>query len=246
MTTPSAVGLADERRHAAESLAADVRRVFGLRLHSVVAYGIDEGGPLHTMVLVERITFEDLAACARMVSAWRRREMAVPLLLERNELTRSLDAFALEYTTIAAAHVVIEGPDPFAGIEIADVDLRRACERQAKSHLIHLREGFLETGGDGQAVAALIGASVPGFEALLVNIARLEGQGRSTSSDAGRGGGEDLAARAAQVIGLPPALLEDVRASRTSGTIVDPTALLSRYLAAAERTWQFVDGWRAD
>jgi hypothetical protein len=58
-------------------------------------------------------------------------------------------------------------------------------------------------------------------------------------------GAEDPATRAADAIGLPPGLLNDVRAVRAAGTIVDPTALLSRYIAATERTWQFVDGWRS-
>jgi hypothetical protein len=255
---PSAAALTAEQRRAAESLASDLRVVFGTRLHSVVAYGLEEstraGGPVHTMALVERITFEDLIACAPLAATWGRRGLSVPLLLGRDELARSLDAFALEYGAIAASHVLIEGHDPFAGMSIAVADLRRACERQAKGHLIHLREGFLESGADPKAVAALIAASAPAFEAVLVNIARLTADVGLTADTetadlmAARSavaGAEDPATRAADAIGLPPALLNDVRAVRAAGTIVDPTALLSRYIAATERTWQFVDGWRS-
>ena len=72
----------------------------------------------------------------------------MPLLLSRQEFARSLDVFPVEYGEIVANHVTIVGDDPFAGATIAEADLRRSCELQAKSHLIHLREGFLEAGGD--------------------------------------------------------------------------------------------------
>ncbi len=37
--------------------------------------------------------------------------------------------------------------DPFDGLAVDPADLRRACEVQARSHLLHLREGFIETEG---------------------------------------------------------------------------------------------------
>ncbi|HXW07177.1 MAG TPA: hypothetical protein VD833_18220 [Vicinamibacterales bacterium] len=236
---PALSAISDEEQRAAAALVGDLRRVFGVRLQSVVAYGLDSrtpDGPLHTMALVDRLTFEDLAACAPLVRAWASRQLAVPLLLGRDEFLRSLDTFALEYNTIVADHVVLDGADPFAGVRIAESDLRRACERQAKSHLIHLREGFLESGGDARAVSGLLAESLPAFEALLVNIARLEGSG---------GSGAQANAEAARAIGLPAALLDDLLAARAGGTIVEPSALLARYVSAAERTWRYVDAWHA-
>lgn len=246
MSSSSALTIPGDQRQAAESLAADLRRVFGTRLQSVVAYGVDDGGqagePLHTMALVDRVTFDDLAACVPLSQTWQRRGLGVPLILSRDEFTRSLDAFALEYGAIVARHVVIEGRDPFEHLALNDDDVRRACERQAKSHVIHLREGFLERGRDARAVAAMIAGSVQAFELLLVNIAKMEAGIRLLPGTAGQ---EDLAARAAEAIGLSPVLLDDLRASRSGGAIVDPTALLARYIAGAERAWQYVDGWRA-
>jgi hypothetical protein len=238
MAVPSAPAIPGDLRQAAEVLAADLRRIFGARLQSLVAYGVD--GAVHTrdalptMARVDRVTFDDLAACAPLADGWRRRGLGVPLLLSRNEFTRSLDAFALEYGAIVARHVVIAGADPFVDLRLADEDVRRACERQAKSHLIHLREGFLECGRDARAIASMIARSVQGFELLLVNIAKLDGIS-----------GDDLAARGADAVGLPHGLLDDLRASRSAGTIVEPTALLARYVSAAERAWEHVDGWRA-
>jgi hypothetical protein len=114
-------------------------------------------------------------------------------------------------------------------------DVRRACELAAKSHLIHLREGFLETGGDATAVSDLIAASAPAFRALLDNIARLADDER-----------DDVAETAERQIGIPATIVREVfsAGSGTRSPIAEPTALLAQYIAAAERVWEYVDTWR--
>ena len=90
------------------------------------------------------------------MAAWHDAGLATPLLLAAHEFGRSLDAFPLEFGAILADHVVVAGSDPFDGLRVDAADLRRACEVQARSHLLHLREGYLETRGRGDALADLI------------------------------------------------------------------------------------------
>ena len=40
---------------------------------------------------------------------------------------------------------------------------------------MHLREGYIETGGEHRAVAKLVAAAIPPFRALVKNVARLDG-----------------------------------------------------------------------
>ena len=156
-------------RAAAETLVSDLRHVFAGRLRSVVAYGphiegVDEA-PLTCLALVESLSVSDLEACARVEPEWERRRLATPLMVPEDEFRRSLDAFPLEYGEIVRAHERVFGPDPFDGVEIRREDLRRACETQVKSHLVHLREGFIESGNRPQRVAATghrLGACVCG------------------------------------------------------------------------------------
>jgi hypothetical protein len=228
--------LSADARMALDTLAADLRRIFGLRLHSLVAYGASAAnGGTHSLALVERLTFEDLAACVPLAAAWRRRGLAVPLVLELEEFRRTLDVFPLEYGEIVANHVVIAGDNPLEGAEVRAEDIRRACEQVAKSQLIHLREGYLETAGEPRALAQLIAASAAPFHALLDNIARLAGET-----------GEDVAGTAERHIGIPGALVREVLSAGagTQGTIADPTALLKRYIEALDQVWEYVDTWR--
>jgi hypothetical protein len=231
--------LSPEERAALDGLAADLGRVFGSRLHSIVSYGLKApvAPPrmLHALALVERLTFDDLAACVPLATGWRRRSLAVPLILEREEFLRTLDVFPLEYGDIIANHVVIAGIDSFHAARVSPADVRRACEFAAKSHLIHLREGFLETGGTSTAVARLIAASAPAFRTLLANIARL-----ADDDD------DDVAATAERQIGISASVVREVltTGAGTGSSITEPTALLSRYIAAVEQVWEYVDTWR--
>lgn len=234
------VTLSASARAALDALATDLRRIFGNRLLSVSAYGLDAppDADIRSLVLVDRLSFDDLTACVPRARDWDARGLAVPLILERDEFVRTLDVFPLEYGEIIEHHAAVYGEDPFAGLVVADADRRRACEQQAKSHLIHLREGFLEARGEPGAVGALIAASAEGYRRLLVTLIALVGPPG--------GSAHDLAADAERHLGVPADLTHDIlAAARTApSTIADPTALMARYVAAVERIWEFVDAWK--
>lgn len=230
-------------RPAAAALVADLRHIFADRLRSIVAYGPRIEGaddtPLTCLALVESCAISDLEACAGLAHHWDRHELAVPLILPEHEFRRSFDAFPLEYGEILRAHEVVFGTNPFEGASISPEDLRRACEAQIKSHLVHLREGFIQSAGRPQAVADLVTASAPAFAALLRNVARLGGAATSTRTAATHEG-----ARAA---GLPAGVVADILALERPTTIptADAARLFPAYLAAVEQLARVVDTWRA-
>jgi hypothetical protein len=227
---------------AAESLAADLRGVFADRLRSVVAYGPhlegDANAPLTCMVLVTSLTTEDLQGCAALAARWERSRVATPLILPESEFRRSLDAFPLEYGEIIRAHQRVFGDSPFLDVVIAPDDLRRACETQVKSHLVHLREAFIESGGKPSAVASVVKASAPAFTALLRNVARLTGVLTSDRVEATRLG--------AQAVHMSEQLVADLLSLEHSSGMdaVDSARLFPEYLAASEQLADAIDTWR--
>lgn len=225
---------------AVESLARDLDEVFGARLRALVAYPGSHGdGSVHSCAIVDNLGFEDLARCLPFTDRWHQRRIAVPLMLAAAELERTVDIFPLEYATIIADHVVVRGANPFAGVTIPVEDVRRATEAQAKGHLIHLREAYLETRGETTRIARVIAASAPPLRALLTNIARLTGADHGTLSD------ESLTTLSAGTLGIPAGLIREVLASSAAGpsSVTDPSHLLSRYIDATQKIWEFVDGW---
>jgi hypothetical protein len=227
---------------AAESLAKDLLAVFGERLHSVAAYGPhvegDTNAPLTCLALISELTIDDLNACARRSSHWERANIATPLILPESDFRRSLDAFPLEYGEIIRSHQRVYGSDPFLDVVIAPDDLRRACETQIKSHLVHLREAYIESGASPGAVANLVAASAPAFTALLRNVARLNGVLTSDRAEATRLG--------AQSVRIPAQLVSDLLALEQSSTMagVDAARVFPDYLAAVEHLAHAIDTWR--
>jgi hypothetical protein len=245
---------------AVQTLERELRVVFGSRLQSLVIYGQrahprrhaqgepqnGQGAhaghghadpPTHTLAVVDSMTPDDLRACAGRVEAWHDAGLATPLLFAAREFERSLDAFPLEFGAILSDHTVVAGANPFVSLAVDPADVRRACEVQARSHLLHLREGFLETRGRADALAVLIVQSAAAFAALLTSIARLEGHT-----------GDDVASAARhmeRLLGMPASAVTEVTTLVGVQEIPseDAERLIGPYLDAVDRIVQHVDGW---
>jgi hypothetical protein len=234
---------------AVQTLERDLREIFGARLQSLSIYGTRQAAhqhaphdahghsepPTETLVVVESMTPDDLRASARRIEAWHEAGLATPLLIAAREFERSLDAFPLEFGAILADHVVVSGSSPFGSLTVDPADIRRACEVQARSHLLHLREGFLETRGRADALSVLIVRSAAAFAALVTSLARLEGH----TGDAA------AAARHVERILKAPGAVTDVTTLAGVREISSAEAerLFPPYLDAVERLVAYVDGW---
>jgi len=235
------------QQRAIDQLAKDLDGVFGSRLESLVVYPGNQGdGSVHSCVLVHDLGFRDLTACLPFTESWHHRGTAVPLMLSSDELARTVDVFPLEYATIIGDYTVVRGADPFKGMSIPVAEVRRAVEGVAKSHLIHLREGFLESHGETTRIARLIAASAAPLRALLVHVARLPDDG-GVSLDPHLPSDDYLATMAESRMGVPGALIRTVLASSAGGhsTVTDPSHLLGSYIDASHKIWQYVDGWKS-
>ena len=242
MTIPDAV----------RALERDLRGIFGSRLQSLVIYG--QGGSAHdahgdhgphghaaaparTLAVVASMTLDDLRASARQVERWHDAGLATPLVIGAREFEQSLDAFPLEFGAILADHLVVSGDNPFAALTVDPADVRRACEVQARSHLLHLREGFLETRGRGDALSVLILQSAPAFAALVTSLARLDGHATEDVHAAAR--------HVERIVSLPDGpILEVVKLAKAHDlSSADAERLFAPYFDAVEKLVRCVDGW---
>jgi hypothetical protein len=208
---------------AVKMLERDLRGVFGGRLQSLATYGGAHTHVTHALAIVATLTPDDLRACAAHAAAWHDAKLATPLLLAAHEFESALDAFPLEFGAILADHAVVAGKSPFDGLTVDPADVRRAIEVQARGHLLHLREGFVETRGRSDALSLLVLDSAPAFAALLRSVARLDGRfdaGSAAKEVAALAGAHDLSSADAERL-FPP------------------------YLDAAERLVKHIDTWRS-
>ena len=157
-----------------ETRAQQLKEIFGDRLRMLATFGNGN----HLCAIVQTLTMADLDRCAASSTRWNTGEQGPPLLIPVEELGRALDAFPLELNEIIASRQVIHGDDLLANVNIATEDLRRACEFQARGHLLHLREGYIQASGDRKLIGNLVSASAEPFRSLLSNVARLDGWSR--------------------------------------------------------------------
>ena len=210
---------------AVHALDRGLRAIFGRRMQSFVVHGASErrDTPVATLAVVETLTAADLRQCAASAAGWHAQGLATPLIVATDEFARSLDAFPFEFGAILADHELVSGSDPFSGLVVDPADLRRACEVQARSHLLHLREAYIETRGQSDLVAALVARSAPPLAALLTNVALLHPVPTAAS------------------------VLTRVSELSPAGTISADEAdrLFPDYLLAVEQLVQALDHWRA-
>ena len=219
----------------ASIVLADLQDIFGARLHAFVTYA-PSVTPRPSLALVQSLALADLTSCAARVKRWRQAGAATPVVLTRQEFARSLDVFPVEFGEIIASHETHFGDDPFAGLVVATGDLRRACEGQVRSLLLHVREDYMEAAGAPRDVVRVVVESAAGFRALLSLLSRLDGQ---------RLEGQALARWAAERLQLEAAVVSDVLhiAHDVDGSGVDASRLFPAYLAAIEQLARHIDEW---
>jgi hypothetical protein len=223
---------------AVHALGRDLQAIFGDRLRSFVVYdAVTDDDRTSTLAVVDGLSADDLYACVGRVAEWDDAGLDTPLFVAAHEFGRSLDAFPFEFGAILADHVLITGSDPFAGLQVDRAHLRHACEVQARSQLLHLREGFLETRGRGDLLADLLLRSAAPLTALLKSVARLEG---ATAQDS-------AATLMERKLGVPEGSLARIVALTRRAELPSDEArrLFPGYLDAVQKLTAYIDAWGA-
>ncbi|MGH7680901.1 MAG: hypothetical protein ACRENN_02835 [Candidatus Eiseniibacteriota bacterium] len=135
---------------AARRAVSAAAAALGERLVGATLYGSAAGGeflPAHSDVnvafLLSRMGAEELETLRPVHRRWQRDRVTRPLLLTRDGLSHSLDAFPLEYLLIRERHVTLHGVDGFAGLEIERGALRNAVERVLRGQELGLAWTYL-------------------------------------------------------------------------------------------------------
>lgn len=146
-----------------ETLAEKLHEVLGERLRSVILYGSAAAGDhagkesdYNILVVTTRLGVPELTGLGRLAAQWRRAGNPPPLFFTLDRLRKSADVFPIELMDIRDSHRVLHGEDVVEAIEVYPENLRLILERELKSVLIQLGEGFLLTEGKPKPVRQLM------------------------------------------------------------------------------------------
>jgi hypothetical protein len=90
----------------------------------------------------------------------------------------SLDVFPIEFLDLKLIHETVFGEDILKDIEIKNSDLRQQCEREIKTRLIGLRQGYVSSMGDKHILTERFVSSITGYMPLFRGIIHLVGKER--------------------------------------------------------------------
>jgi len=166
-----------------DELVGQLKDAFGITLQSVVLYGsavagehIEKKSDYNTLVVLESVPLDRLAAVGAVLKAWGESGNPPPMMFTDAEWRSSADVFPMEYADILERHKVLYGADPCDGITVAPSDLRLQVEQQALGKLLYLRRGAMAAGVDEKAQLSLLEASLSALMVVFRGVVRLQGE----------------------------------------------------------------------
>lgn len=151
-------------------LTEDYKKVFGTNLVSLILYGSAAGGSyikgksdINLLVVLTPEAVDRLEDSLTMVKQWRKRNVAVPWVMTKPFIEKSLDCYPIEFLNMKNSHTLIYGEDVLTPLNFKPEDLRLQIERELKGKLVLLRQSFLKTEGSIRQLKQLISRSVSAF-----------------------------------------------------------------------------------
>lgn len=157
-----------------QEITEDYQNAFGDSLVSIILYGsgatgeyVPDKSDLNFLVVLSEEGMETLERSFKVVSKWRKRKVAIPLVLTRHYIASSLDSFPVEFLNMKMNYALVFGEDVLDGLSFEKEHLRIQCERELKAKLLQLRQGYLDASQKVGNMKVLIVRSIPAFIAIF-------------------------------------------------------------------------------
>ena len=173
-------GLPNDTQKLLQTYVKEVKGRFGEQLEGVLLYGSAVRGEflpgrsnLNVLLLVSSYQSAVLKQYSALHRQWSKERIVVPLFLTEEELRISAQVFPLEFLEIQEQHRVLDGRDPFIGFHVKTDRLREAVVHGLMSHLLRLRQRYVEGNGGDEATTLLLPLSITSLIPLLRGVQRL-------------------------------------------------------------------------
>ena len=153
------------------------------KVHSVYVTGSavtpdfrESTSDVNSLIVLNDLHFEFFKFLAPLGKKFKSKGVAAPLVMTPSYIQDSLDVFPMEFLELRLIHKTALGPDIVQNLEIDPVLLRLQCEREIKTRLIGLWNGYISSTGETDMIAQLLYRSIKGCMPLFRSIVFLLGK----------------------------------------------------------------------
>lgn len=193
---------------------------------------------INSVVVLHDMDLKFIEFLAPLGRKYGRKRIAAPLVMTPGYIRDSIDAFPVEFHDFKLIHKTVYGDDILAALQIHKQPLRLQCEREIKTRLIGLRQGYISSlGRKGDLIPALI-ASFTGSMALFRAIISLLGKEPPVPR-------RDVVSLFCTTLSIDPAAFEKMLLLKTGAlkpSKQELRSLFESYYNALEATGKIIDG----
>jgi hypothetical protein len=131
---------------------------------------------INSIVVLNSMDLQFIAFLAPLGKKYGKNNIAAPLVMTPEYIHQSLDSFPVEFLDFKLIHKTVFGPDILKDLNIVARDLRLQCEREIKTKLIQVRQGYISSLGKKEQLASTLVKSITGSMALFRAIITLLGK----------------------------------------------------------------------
>jgi hypothetical protein len=193
---------------------------------------------INSVVVLRSMDLKFLAFLAPLGKKYGGKRIAAPLVMTPEYIHTSLDAFPIEFLDFKLIHRSIHGTDLLRDLQIGQANLRLQCEREVKTKLIGLRQGFISSLGRKDHLSAALVRSITGSMALFRAIISLLGKEPPIPR-------MQVISAFGDATGIETTIFETLltlKAGRIKPSEQELHAIFQRYYAALESAGKIIDG----
>ena len=226
----------------------EILKSYSENIHSIHLVGsavtedfIKKTSDINSVFVLKEMDLKFLELVAPLGRRYKKKGVAAPLVMTPEYIRQSLDVFPIEFFDFKLIHETVFGEDIFATIEIDRLDLRRQCEREIKSKLINLRQGYISSLGDRRMLTERFVSSIAGYMPLFRGTIFLLGQDPPVKKS------EVITALSAAT-GINVDIIQkilDIKRGKTTLAKDELNTVFEEYYAATEKIGKVVDELQA-
>jgi len=142
----------------------------------------EKDSEINSVIVLNDMDLGFVEYLAPLGKVYKKKGVGAPLIMTPAYIDNSLDVFPIEFHEFKLIHETVLGEDLFAVLEIEAIHLRLQCEREVKTKLIGLRQGYISTLGDKKLLSEGLAESITGIIPLFRAVLTLLGRDASGSS----------------------------------------------------------------